>query len=62
MNTNIDLNISDDINLHFDKNFIPQSYYNENINLDNLLVHIDNINSKLKNNVSIEDFVARVIY
>jgi hypothetical protein len=46
--------------LHFNKNLIPQSYYNETVNLDNLLIHIENINLKAKNKISIEDYVARV--
>lgn len=63
INSNINLNFSDDASMHFDKNFIPQAYYNEIVNVDKLLMHVNNLNKRNKNekdNVGIEDFVARV--
>ena len=57
----MDISISDKANLDFNKNFIPQSYYNEKVQIDDLLKHINEINLKNpKNKISLEDFIARV--
>lgn len=57
----MDVQVSENAKLNFNKNFIPQSYYNETVCLDNLISYVDAINAKSKNKISIEDFIARVI-
>lgn len=61
MNTGLDIKISEDAKLNFNKNFIPQSYYNETVYCDNLIGHVNAINAKTGNKITVEDFIARVI-
>lgn len=57
----MDIKISENAKLNFNKNFIPQSYYNETVSIDNLISYVNAINARSNSKISIEDFVARVI-
>jgi hypothetical protein len=42
------------------KNYLPQTYFENQTNLDNLIKFIDNMNKDHKKNLNISDFIARV--
>ena len=48
------------LNLNENKNYLPLSYYENTVSVDNLLKYINDMNSKHKLNIKTEDFVAKV--
>jgi hypothetical protein len=48
------------INLIDNKNYLPQTYFENTTQVDNLMKHIDEINKKHKKNIDIGDFFAKV--
>ena len=46
--------------LNENKNYIPHSYFENSANLDNLIMFLEDMNTKHKKDLKIEDFISKV--
>ncbi len=55
-------NVQFNINLNENKNYIPHTYFENSANLDNLIRFLEDMNTKHKKDLKIEDFISKVYY